>query len=348
MRRRGTGPARLGVRRGALAAAAAIALAAPLAPAQDAGSAAPPRAADRTTERRAPQQDVESTHGADDVGVRRTVRAPAGWQVGVPFVMRLEATAPAGTRVAFPSLGDAWGGLEVRSQRSDPAEGGRPAAFEASLVAWDAGPAELPALAVECVLADGRSRAVEVPATSVEVGTSLEGETPLTELPAGIRDAVEIADSRWTWWVGAVLLAVAGLAGVWWLRSRGRDAAAEPPLAPHERARIELARLETDRLPERGEVEPFYVRLSDIVRAYVEGRFGIAAPDRTTQEFLREASRDPRLAGEHERELAGFLRSADMVKFAEARPDPEACGRSLEAMRSFVERTAPAPEEAAP
>jgi len=306
-----------------------------------------PRAAPRTGERRAAQQDVSTTHGAGGVHVLRTVRAPRGWQVGVPFELRLEATAPAGARIAFPSLGDAWGALEVRAQRTEPAADGRPATLDASLVAWDAGAAELPAMGVQATLADGSVQAVDVPAVTVEVGTSLEGDTPLTELPADIRDAVEIGDAHWAWWVGAIALAAAALAGTWWLRGRVAEPEPEPELEPHERARRDLSRLELERLPERGEVEPFYVRLSDIVRAYVEGRFGIAAPDRTTQEFLREASRDPRLAGEHERELAGFLRAADMVKFAEARPDPESCARSLESMRSFVERTAPATEGAA-
>ncbi len=330
---------------------AALALRGPGASASAACAAGQPpdasRAAPRTEERRAAQQDVTTAHGGDGIEVRRTVRAPKGWQVGVPFELRLEATAPEGARVAFPPLGDAWGVLEVRSQRAQPATAGRPATLEASLVAWDAGAAELPALSVQVTPPGGTARSVDVPAVTVEVGTSLEGDTPLTELPADIRDAVEIGDAQWAWWAGAVALAAVALTGVWWLRARGRGAAPEPELAPHERARRDLSRLELERLPERGEVEPFYVRLSDIVRAYVEGRFGIAAPDRTTQEFLREASRDPRLAGEHERELAGFLRAADMVKFAEARPDPASCARSLESMRSFVERTAPEPEGAA-
>jgi hypothetical protein len=330
-----------------LAALAALAMLLPAA----AGTAAPSRDArqdarpegSRTGERRAAQQDVESTHGGDGVEILRSVRAPKGWQVGAPIEMRLAVRAPADARVTFPAVADPWGAFEVRSQVTQPAAGARPATFEAVLVAWDAGPAELPALAVQVVGADGAMRSVDVPAVTVEIATSLEADVPLTELPADIRGPVEIDDGRWMRWALAAAVAAAALAGVWWLRSRGGRGAPEPELAPHERARRDLAQLELDRLPERGEVEPFYVRLSDIVRAYVEGRFGIAAPDRTTQEFLREASRDPQLAGEHERELAAFLRAADMVKFAEARPDPESCGRSLESMRSFVDRTAPAP-----
>jgi hypothetical protein len=109
----------------------------------------------------------------------------------------------------------------------------------------------------------------------------------------------------------------------------------------------ELARLAADDLPARGEVDAFFVRLSSIVRTYIEGRFGIAAPDRTTQEFIREASCHPDLSGDHGRALADFLRSADMVKFAAARPAADACGDALDRMRAFVDATAPR-EEAAP
>jgi hypothetical protein len=130
--------------------------------------------------------------------------------------------------------------------------------------------------------------------------------------------------------------------------SRRAPDAPEPELPAGEWAMLELARLEQERLPERGEVEGFFVRLSDVVRAYVERRFAIAAPDRTTQEFLREAAHHPDLAGEHERTIGAFLRSADMVKFAAARPGTETCDNALAAMRGFVERTAPKPETAEP
>ena len=127
----------------------------------------------------------------------------------------------------------------------------------------------------------------------------------------------------------------------WWLRSRGSAPEAEPALPPAEWARRELDRLAADDLPRRGDVDGFFVRLSDIVRAYIEGRFAIAAPDRTTQEFLREAARHPDLAGERARELGAFLRTADMVKFAAARPPEDACAAAMLGMRRFVEQTAP-------
>ena len=66
----------------------------------------------------------------------------------------------------------------------------------------------------------------------------------------------------------------------------------------------------------------------------------IDAPDRTTEEFIREMRAHPRLAEEHQRLLGGFLRSADLVKFALHRPPAEECGLAMATARRFVDETA--------
>ena len=67
-------------------------------------------------------------------------------------------------------------------------------------------------------------------------------------------------------------------------------------------------------------VEEFYTRLSDIVRRYLEGQLGLRAPERTTEEFLYEVSRDHALSAEHKELLGAFLQESDLVKFARFRP----------------------------
>jgi hypothetical protein len=82
------------------------------------------------------------------------------------------------------------------------------------------------------------------------------------------------------------------------------------------------------------------VRLSDIVRRYVERRFGIRAPEQTTKEFLAEASRHPSIVEGHRVLLSGFMRTADRVKFAAERPGSTDCDRAFDAANGFVEETA--------
>ena len=66
------------------------------------------------------------------------------------------------------------------------------------------------------------------------------------------------------------------------------------------------------------------------------------APERTTEEFLREARSSSVLADEHKTLLRGFLSAADMVKFALHEPSVNESDGALAAARGFVEETAPA------
>jgi hypothetical protein len=285
-----------------------------------------------------PQEAVDR-----ELRAERTVEA-GRLQPGAPIRMTVRATAPAGATIRLPALDRTLGPFDVRDVRTLPAADGG-AALEATLVGWDAGALELPEMKVEATLADGSARTATVPARQVELVSLVGEDMPLTELASGIRGPVEIATRAWLWWLAAGVAAAAALAFTWWLRRRGHAEPAEPPVPPAEWARRELDRLDADALPARGEVDAFFVRLSGIVRTYVEGRFAIAAPDRTTQEFLREAARHPDLAGGHDREIGAFLRTADMVKFAAARPPVDACAGAMRSMRAFVEATAPRADE---
>jgi hypothetical protein len=147
-------------------------------------------------------------------------------------------------------------------------------------------------------------------------------------------------ETQWAWIIGlCVLIAVIGVGAYrWWFH---RPVAPVIIEAPHERALRELNELAARDLPNKGLVLDFYVLLSDAVRHYVEGRFGIHAPEQTTKEFLTAARHHPQIVDDHQRLLASFLRAADMVKYAAQRPGPSECERGLDAARGFVRESAP-------
>jgi hypothetical protein len=134
--------------------------------------------------------------------------------------------------------------------------------------------------------------------------------------------------------VGLVLL------GAWVIAvTRERTPAAEPVVPAHERAMAALARLRSH-LPGSVEAVPGFIEeVSSILRAYIERRFAVRAPEETTEEFLAEvASRHDELAGERD-ELARFLQLCDLVKFARHRPPPTAVAPLLDTAMGVVERT---------
>jgi hypothetical protein len=79
-----------------------------------------------------------------------------------------------------------------------------------------------------------------------------------------------------------------------------------------------LQRLEEMRaLMQPSQAREFSIAVSDVVRRYIEERFGVTATHRTTEEFLHdllESSHAP--LARHRALLAEFLQQCDLVKFA--------------------------------
>lgn len=145
--------------------------------------------------------------------------------------------------------------------------------------------------------------------------------------------------------IGGGLLAL-GAAWLWWHKRRARQRLR----SPREIALTALAELEAGR--EGLTAEAFANRAADIVRQYIAGRFGLAAPRRTTEEFLNELAGDAfaDLTGESDH-LRAFLKSCDLAKFAGSNLSATQRGDLLQTARAFFDATAapkPTPKEATP
>lgn len=143
------------------------------------------------------------------------------------------------------------------------------------------------------------------------------------------------------WWSlgggGAGLVALALLA-LWW-RRRHRPAWVAPPIPAHELAYAELRELVAANLLEQGLVKEFYQAVSDILRRYLERRFGLHAPERTTEEFLAELATDATLSPEHKAVLGQFLQHCDLVKFAKLAPTEAEIQHTFDACKNVIEQT---------
>jgi hypothetical protein len=147
-----------------------------------------------------------------------------------------------------------------------------------------------------------------------------------------------------------ILAAIVGVAavigGILWLRSRRHAVEAAVARRPAHVVALEaLARLRRAGLLEAERQAEYYVELSKIVRAYLEGRFELRAPEMTTEEFLQAAQASPDLAAEHRSRLGRFLAEADLVKFARHRPTLSEVEGAHEAAQEFVKATAREVEE---
>lgn len=178
---------------------------------------------------------------------------------------------------------------------------------------------------------------------AVEVA-SLLGEDRAELVIEDIEDVVALPRTATTWWawllVGAGLaLALAG--GLTWFSLRRSRATKTQPVrkAAHEIAYANLRALVARKLVEQGKIKEFYERISGILRYYIEHRFDLHAPERTTEEFLAELGWTDVLAGPDKAVLEEFLTHCDLVKFAKYDPTTEQIQRSFDLVKDFIERT---------
>jgi hypothetical protein len=172
-----------------------------------------------------------------------------------------------------------------------------------------------------------------------QLSTNAHGSVPADI--KGIKAPVSIPNP-WFW--AAFLLGVLLIAAFcWWLwRRRGKQAAAPTPeivIPPHEKARTRLR----EALDLLGQAQPFCVLVSDTIRVYLEERFRLHAPERTTEEFLDELQSSAVLTVEQKRALGEFLISCDLVKFARYEPGRPELQNMYDSALRLVEETEPAP-----
>ena len=159
-----------------------------------------------------------------------------------------------------------------------------------------------------------------------------------------IRPPLEIPGSwDFLWYILAGLVTAALLYWAWRLwKSRKKPALVVPRIPPHVRARQKLQ----DALACIDRPREFCILVSDTIRFYLEERFDFHAPERTTEEFLRELGETPLLLPDQKLSLGHFLERCDLVKFAKYEPgEPELRDLHRAACR-LVDETEPPPPRA--
>ena len=85
--------------------------------------------------------------------------------------------------------------------------------------------------------------------------------------------------------------------------------------------------------------EIFVDRLSLILRTYIEKRYGIHAPEQTTEEFLAQGVKQHAALAEQQLVLTRFMEYADLIKFAKQEAGSEDVQKGFDFVKDFVEQT---------
>ena len=134
------------------------------------------------------------------------------------------------------------------------------------------------------------------------------------------------------------------------LRRKKRTALYEklgPVEPPHVTAIRNLEILHNQKLWQNNKHKFYYTRLTDILRGYIEGRYGIGAMEMTSDEIMQALSKEE-IESKYYTNLGNVLHDADLVKFAKYVPDADANEKAYDDAYYFVENTKPTEVEEAP
>lgn len=112
----------------------------------------------------------------------------------------------------------------------------------------------------------------------------------------------------------------------------------EVVLPPHVVALSALDNIKESKLWQQGREKDFYTDLTEVLRQYIEKRFGTGAFEKTSDEILHDLKYNPQ-ANESLSSLEQILKLADLVKFAKYTPMPDENSLSLMNAYMFVNRT---------
>jgi len=204
---------------------------------------------------------------------------------------------------------------------------------------------ELPAFAFEFYDVNDVNNIHELATEPIEVEvTSLLGEQRAVLDINAIEDIESVLEmpqeaTLWRLWVLAGTAVVSATAGWLYLRRKQAEELIRIFKSAHEIAYERLRILVKDDLIKAGRIKEFYERISNILRHYIEHRFDLRAPERTTEESLVELQFTDVLSESDKQSLSEFLKHCDLVKFAKYSPTAKQIQRTFDLVKEFIEKT---------
>jgi len=261
-------------------------------------------------------------------------------------LVEFEATVENGYEVTMPNVGEVltnfgivdWQNL---GQKLDPNDN-VVTTYRYRLEPFVSGKYELPAFTFEFHDVNDVEKKHELETEPIELEvTSLLGEDRENLTIQDIEGVVEIPKEASLWWLWALgAMGVVGALVLWLVLRKKHKAALIRIFKPaHEIAYARLRVLVKEDLLKAGKIKEFYERISSILRHYIEDRFELRAPERTTEEFLAELKFTRALSESQKADIEEFLTLCDLVKFAKHAPTAEQVQRTFTLVKEFIEKT---------
>ncbi len=173
---------------------------------------------------------------------------------------------------------------------------------------------------------------------------SMEEHTDLKDIKGILSAPVTLAELKY-YILGVVVLAVlVWLILTYWRKRKKQPEPAtiweKPDVPAHIAAISSLEQLRAQKLWQQGKTKEYYITLTDIMRRYLEKRYGVKALEMTTAEIMHAMNDKPGMK-ENGESLQQILSLADLVKFAKYQPHATDNEMSMDAAFEFVNHTKP-------
>ncbi len=289
--------------------------------------------------------------GVEIVGARFE---PDSVLLGDHFDLVLEVAAPEGYGVGFPSITSefAEGKIELLEERkldtTKLAEGSiqlrkrwRMTSFEPAMYSLDS----LAVLYTDGVRVDTlfASEPLHLQVQMMPVDTA---QKTIYDIKQPLKAPLKLGEVGGYSLAGlGVAAAVAGLVLLLLLRLRKRKQTTEERREPpHVVAIRHLEMLHNQKLWQNGKIKEYYTRLTEILREYLAGRYGVGAMEMTSDEIL-SAMKAAEIEPKHTANLGALLAESDLVKFAKYTPSEESHEEYYNMVYYFVEESKEIKEE---
>lgn len=149
------------------------------------------------------------------------------------------------------------------------------------------------------------------------------------------------------WWVFLIIIVIAagGIYVFMFRKKKGADPTVVVKLVPpYDEAMQRLEELKTRKLWQNGQEKEYYTILTDILRNYIDRRFGINAMEMTSSQIISILRKNKETKAVNE-QLSQILEMADFVKFAKVRPLPDDNEAAYVKAVNFVAETKPLPPQ---
>lgn len=253
------------------------------------------------------------------------------------------------TDIAWPEINDYLGSFDVvKRDQKEPAKDGNQIIDQREYIIthFDSGQQVIPALKIGYRIPgdtafhfiETDSFIVQVHTVAVDTSKEIQPISEIKKVPLTFKEIVPYG-------LGLIGLVALVFAILYYLKKKKQHqplfTRPKPKLPAHVVALESLRQLEDEKVWQKGEIKLFHVRLTDILRIYIENQYDIPATESTTPEiidFLKDLIEKQELLEELGRSLA----LSDMVKFAKYKALPDENNWCLKTAFNFVNETKPA------